>query len=644
MAATIRGTTYDLEASATVRKTNAAAGIPLPSLAQLKGNLIHPFTVFMHYSMCTYIGCQWNTEVYPPTDFTPPDIGPNATQWFETVKALGATQVCLTVRHVGGFALWPTQTTNYSVINSPWRGGKGDVVADFVTAARAAGISPCLYVILGFDVEANHTNVSGPVYLDHQVTVLTELLTNYGQIDRLWWDNYGIGCCQPVTHQGFYCPGGGTTSTPSAACPAWQVMIDTVRALSPETSMVPGPDGCLVNGETLGGTYPLYHATSVAQNSYSCTEASNPHAGPFFAVAESDFSIFHDWFWNLNDTYKCMNASEILNEISVKMEQGANMIMNVPPNTTGVIEDDFVTQLALVGSVRSATFNDPRAALVAPVSSVCAALSVTIPVNGSFDTLLITEDLVGGQVIGSYTIEVFDASGVWRILSGNVHGKTVGLRLLDSVGIQDNVTQLRFNCSSDLAPPPPPGPPVPSGAYNFQNSAGTCMGIADDAKWPCYTGGEGPFQLCPLVAANCSNAGAAWTPPSGDNNGWTALGIIGSSDAVINVDCDTCSVGTHAKVISSSTCGCASALTFNVSTSTIQIDACPDMCLSNGLVSGALPSCAGSEPWTLTQVHVVPCEVASGSEGWSRLDAPVFPPSPPIATLAFLGAFLQRTP
>lgn len=99
--------------------------------------------------MCTYTGCQWNTAVSPATDFAPPDAGPNIAQWMETVKAMGASQICLTVRHVGGFTLWPSATTNYSVAASSWRSGKGDVVAEFVAAARAAGVSPCFYVILG---------------------------------------------------------------------------------------------------------------------------------------------------------------------------------------------------------------------------------------------------------------------------------------------------------------------------------------------------------------------------------------------------------------------------------------------------------------------------------------------------------------
>ena len=166
--------------------------IPAPSAAQQTA-LSHAFTVFHHYSLCTYLGCQWDLQTAPATDFAPPDAGPNVDQWMAVSKMVGATQACLTVRHVDGFALWPSRTTNYSVAASGWRGGRGDVVADFVAAARRAGISPCLYVILGFNVAANHSHTPPGRYLDDQVTVLTELLTNYGQIDRLWWDNYAIG-------------------------------------------------------------------------------------------------------------------------------------------------------------------------------------------------------------------------------------------------------------------------------------------------------------------------------------------------------------------------------------------------------------------------------------------------------------------
>jgi hypothetical protein len=545
---------------------------------------------------------------------------------------MGATQICLTVRHVDGFTLWPSATTNYSVASSPWRKGEGDILAGFVAAMRAAGISPCFYIILGFDIQANHSGVPGPVYLDHQVEALTELLTSYGQIDRLWWDNFAIGCCQPVTHEDLYCPGGSTTSTPSADCPGWQVLIDSVRALSPVTSIVPGPDGCLVNGESFGGTYPLYHATHLAQNSYSCTDAGKPNAGDFFAVVESDFTILEpgdNWFWSPQDPY--LNATEIFAQFNAKLEQGANLILNVPPNSSGVVPDAYVAQVASFGRARNATFSDPRAALSAPVSSPCASLSVEVAVTGDFDAVLLTEDLVGGQVIGGYSVEARDgASGSWRSLK--VHGATVGLRLLDSVGLQQGVTALRFNCTSDLAPVAPS-----DGAVLFKNSAGACMGMAANATFPCYVGGPGPFSLCPLEATSCDSPGARWTLGAFGPGTLGALAL--APDATVNIDCNNCGEGTHAKVIKNGDCNCASPVTFNAAQGTLQAGACGGMCLSDGTTTGALPSCAGSEPWSPTMVHLVPCSKAMGA--WSMLPAPQ---QPPIATLAFLGAFLQRMP
>ena len=57
-------------------------------------------------------------------------------------------QVCLTVRHVDGFALWPSKANNYTVAQSPWLGGNGDVVAQFTASAKRAGINACFYIIM----------------------------------------------------------------------------------------------------------------------------------------------------------------------------------------------------------------------------------------------------------------------------------------------------------------------------------------------------------------------------------------------------------------------------------------------------------------------------------------------------------------
>ncbi len=53
-----------------------------------------------------------------------------------------------------------------------------------------------------------------------------------------------------------------------------------------------GPDGCIVNGESYGGTYPLYHATTTPMGGYWCAgDVSSPDNGPTFTLPEADFTI-----------------------------------------------------------------------------------------------------------------------------------------------------------------------------------------------------------------------------------------------------------------------------------------------------------------------------------------------------------------
>jgi alpha-L-fucosidase len=64
----------------------------------------------------------------------------------EAARAAGASLVILVAKHHDGFCLWPSQYTAHSVRASPWRGGRGDVVREFVDAARARGVDAGLYL------------------------------------------------------------------------------------------------------------------------------------------------------------------------------------------------------------------------------------------------------------------------------------------------------------------------------------------------------------------------------------------------------------------------------------------------------------------------------------------------------------------
>jgi len=415
-------------------------------------------TQFMHFSLCTFVNCQWDREIAPPSAFNPTDL--DTDQWMSTAALWGANEVCLTVRHVDGFALWPTKSNNYSVAFSPYKNGTGDVVAEFVASARKFNINPCFYIIVGFDFYLNQTlQVNADIYLDMQITAITELLTNYGPITRLWFDNYALdgNKWQPVSSPYFIC----TNDDYGTSCPGWINITSLVRSLSPNTLMIPGPDGCLVDAENLDGQYPIYHAGDMG--SYVCHDVTNPYptnasVPPTFLGIESDFSILNpgdNWFWENITNLPYLDGPNIWSTMTMKWSQGANVIFNIPPDTTGKIPDAYVEALGQYRTCYDATYNFPVGSLSSAQSGKCGTadsnltIVITVDPSSSFDQVWLEEDMsIYGQVINSYTIEEYSVlTQQWSFLP-ILHGITVGSRIIDwGIGTRTNVSALRFTCT-----------------------------------------------------------------------------------------------------------------------------------------------------------------------------------------------------
>lgn len=122
-------------------------------------------------------------------------------------KNTGMKYAVLTTKHHEGFALWDSQLTDYKITNTPF--GR-DLVKEFVEAFRNEGIKIGFYHSLidwhhdDFTVDGLHPlrshqdevekNAGRDMdrYIDFLKGQLTELLTDYGQIDYLWFDfSYG---------------------------------------------------------------------------------------------------------------------------------------------------------------------------------------------------------------------------------------------------------------------------------------------------------------------------------------------------------------------------------------------------------------------------------------------------------------------
>ncbi|MEI6246598.1 MAG: alpha-L-fucosidase, partial [Acidobacteriota bacterium] len=156
---------------------------PVPTRAQLEWQR-DEIALFLHFGVNTFTDREWGDGKEDPAIFNP--AGLDARQWARAAKAAGAKAMILTAKHHDGFCLWPTKTTTHSVASSPFREGKGDVVREFVDACREFNLKAGLY-LSPWDRNARVYGDS-PRYNEFYWTQLTELLTQYGRIDEVWFD------------------------------------------------------------------------------------------------------------------------------------------------------------------------------------------------------------------------------------------------------------------------------------------------------------------------------------------------------------------------------------------------------------------------------------------------------------------------
>ena len=89
---------------------------PVPSRRQMLWNETE-FYAFFHYGMDTYTGKEWGDGTEDESIFAPTRV-PDPAQWLRVAKQAGMKGGIAVVKHHDGFCLWPTKTTDHSVLNS----------------------------------------------------------------------------------------------------------------------------------------------------------------------------------------------------------------------------------------------------------------------------------------------------------------------------------------------------------------------------------------------------------------------------------------------------------------------------------------------------------------------------------------------
>ena len=127
----------------------------------------------------------------------------DAREWARQAKAAGMKYAVLTTKHHEGFCMWDSKYTDYKCTNTP--AGR-DLVREYVDAFRAEGLHVGFYYSLidwhhpEFPIDMLHPRRDDPdvyeqskdrdvrKYAQYMRDQVTELLTNYGKIDVLWFD------------------------------------------------------------------------------------------------------------------------------------------------------------------------------------------------------------------------------------------------------------------------------------------------------------------------------------------------------------------------------------------------------------------------------------------------------------------------
>ena len=155
---------------------------PKPSAGQLSWHK-DEFYLFLHFGINTFTGKEWGhgdekTEIFQPDQL-------DTDQWCRIAKNAGASGMIITAKHHDGFCLWPSKYSTHTVRQSPWRNGKGDVLKDLSASCKKFGLKFGVYLS---PWDRNHPDYGTEKYNDVYINMMTEVLTQYGEVWELWWD------------------------------------------------------------------------------------------------------------------------------------------------------------------------------------------------------------------------------------------------------------------------------------------------------------------------------------------------------------------------------------------------------------------------------------------------------------------------
>ncbi len=391
------------------------------------------FYGFIHFGMNTMTDREWGLGHEDPALFDPARL--EADQWVESLASAGMRGLILTCKHHDGFCLWPSAVTRHSVASSPWREGRGDLVAEVSAACARRGMKFGVYLSPWDRTEPAYGTGRG--YDDFFVAQLRELLSGYGPIFSVWFDGAnGEGA-------------GGKKQYYD-----WDRYFAVVRELQPDAVIsVCGPDVRWCGneaGHTRANEWSvvpasLRDAERTASNSQQVDDgkfsrqvrSDEQDLGSREAIAASsddlvwypaevNTSIRPGWFHHAKEDAEVRSAEDLFGIYCGSVGGNATFLLNVPPDRSGLVGAADRRVLAQLGTRIAAFYASDiaREATVSPSDAVDQPGAWTIDATGgslvlswpqqlSVGAMIVDEDIALGQQVERLQVETRTVDGRW---------------------------------------------------------------------------------------------------------------------------------------------------------------------------------------------------------------------------------------
>jgi alpha-L-fucosidase len=270
---------------------------------------------------------------FNPTQF-------DAKDWVSMAKSAGMKYITLITRHHDGFSMWDTKYSDFNIMNTPY---KQDVVKMIVEECHKQDMKIFLYYSLldwGREDYSWKTGNTGKGtgrftqgnwedYVSFMKNQLTELLTNYGKIDGIWFDGYW--------DQTGPKDGKDKTSRVNWHFPE---IYSLIHNLQPQ---------CLVGNNhhitpMLGEDYQMFEKDLPGQNKSGFSEGKPSKELPL----ETCETMNNSWGFNIKDS-KYKSVPQLIHYMVNAAGRNANFLLNVGPQPNGVIQQEFRDTLVIVG-------------------------------------------------------------------------------------------------------------------------------------------------------------------------------------------------------------------------------------------------------------------------------------------------------